>query len=317
MLTGDEDFLRRSVRTALESQLLGDADREFTVGVYPGDKAEYSTVKSELDTLPFLSPRRVVVVEQADPFVTRFRSQLEKLVENPSKGALILEVKSWPSNTRLAKVIPNEATIVCKPLSPQRVPGWCVERATGYGKKIDRRAAEMLVELAGASLGVLDQELAKLAAYVGDRTNISEDDVDQMVGRSRHAETFKIFDAIGGGRPAQALAILHRLIEQGDEPIMILGAFSWQLRKLAQAARLSKQGMPIQQALLQAGVREFAVRSSEQFMRHLGWRRLNRLYDWLLEVDLGIKGSSPASELLQLERLVVKLAQPRESVRSA
>jgi len=169
------------------------------------------------------------------------------------------------------------------------------------------------VEHIGPSLGVLDQELAKLAAFVGDRKTITAEDVDVLVGRSRDAETFKIFDAIGQGRPAEALAILHRLFDQGEEPIALLGAFSWQLRKLAQAARLVKQGRPASVAMSEVGVRDFGGRG-ELLMRHLGMRRLEKLFDWLLETDLGMKGDNPLPRSVQLERLVVRLAQPREPV---
>ena len=47
--------------------------------------------------------------------------------------------------------------------------------------------------------------------------------------------TFKIFDAIATGNSAAALTLLDRLFEQGEEPIRMLGAFSLQLRRLAQA----------------------------------------------------------------------------------
>ncbi|MFL5342553.1 MAG: DNA polymerase III subunit delta [Gemmataceae bacterium] len=314
VLVGDEDFLKRQARRALESLLLEDADPAFAVTAYPGDQADWSVVRSELATLPFLSPCRVVVVEQADPFVTANRPQLEKYVTQPAKGTLVLDVKTWPSTTKLAKLLPDDATIVCRSLKPQQLPPWCVQRATSeYQKKLPPAAAQLLVDLAGPSLGVLDQELAKLAAFVGQKPDIDIDDVDQLVGRSRQAETFKIFDAVGNARPAEALAILHRLLEQGEDPLGILGAFSWQLRRLAQANRLVGQGLSLSQALAEVGVRDFAMRNWEQQLRHLGRRRLEKLYDWLLEVDLGLKGGNPLPPAVQLERLVLRLAQPRDA----
>jgi hypothetical protein len=46
-------------------------------------------------------------------------------------------------------------------------------------------------------------------------------------------------------------------------------------------------------------------------MRHLGRRRLDRLYDWLLETDQGMKGGSALPPPVLLERLVVRLARAR------
>src|SRR4051812_14816620 len=102
VLAGDEAFLKRQVQARLQELLLGDADPAFAWASMAGEEEiQWSTVRSELDTLPFLSPRRVVVIETADAFVTEFRGTLEKYVAQPSKsGVLVLEVKSWPSNTK-------------------------------------------------------------------------------------------------------------------------------------------------------------------------------------------------------------------------
>jgi DNA polymerase-3 subunit delta len=157
-------------------------------------------------------------------------------------------------------------------------------------------------------MGQLDQELAKLASYVGAAKKIDTADVDVLVGRGHSASAFKIFDAIGASKPAEALAILDSLFDQGEEPIRILGAFSMQLRRLAQAARLSERGIPSGAALAQAGVPPFALRDAEQQLRHLGTRRAGKIYDWLLEADLGMKGSSSLTPRTLLERLIVRLA---------
>ena len=90
---------------------------------------------------------------------------------------------------------------------------------------------------------------------------------------------------------------------------MLLGAFSYQMRLLARAGRLVAQGKPLPAALAEAGVHQWGAERVESLMRHLGRRRLARLYDWLLEMDLGIKGGSQLPEKLQFERLVVRLAR--------
>ncbi len=318
VLAGDEPFLKRQALAALDAVLLGDADPDFARTTHPGPTADWSAVRADLDTLPFLSPRRVVVIDQADPFVTKYRAALEKYAAEPSKtGTLILDVKSWPANTKLAKLIPDAATVVCKmPDKPHlAVPlaaKWVAGRAKAeYGKTLAADAAGWLVELVGPELGVLDQEAAKLAAYVGDRSAITREDVDRLVGRSRAAETFKIFDAIGAGRPAEALAILGRLLDQGEEPLGLLGAFSWQLRRLAKAARLVRAGRSIPAAVEAVGFQAWARDRVEAQLRHLGRRRLDRVYDWLLEADLALKSSGALPERVVLERLVVRLARPR------
>jgi len=99
------------------------------------------------------------------------------------------------------------------------------------------------------------------------------------------------------------------LLDQGEEPLRILGAFSMQLRRLAQATRLHQSGQPLARALEQAGVPPFGVKSGEVQLKHLGLRRINRVYEWLLEVDTGLKGGSPLPPRTLLERFVIRLAR--------
>ncbi|HEY8505813.1 MAG TPA: DNA polymerase III subunit delta [Gemmataceae bacterium] len=314
VVTGDEDFLKRQVLAALQPLILEEADPSFALSLYPGDKADFSAVRNELDTLPFLSPRRMVVIEQADPFVTKNRAALEKYVQSPAAGVLVLDVKSWPANTKLAKLVPDASTIVCKAPAAYRMPAWCAEWAkTQVGKPLSQPAAELLVELVGPQMGVLDQEIRKLATFVGDRERIDAPDVDQLVGRSREANVFRILDAVGEGRPGDALRILDEVFEEGQEPLAVLGALGAQVRRLANAARLIRRGVPAEAALDQAGVAKWpqAREAARRQMRHLGPERLDQLFDWLLEVDLGLKGGSPLPPRLLLERLVVRMARPK------
>jgi DNA polymerase-3 subunit delta len=315
VLHGDEDFLKRQVLAALRVRVLGPAGDDFGLSTYDGDKAIFAVVHDELETLPFLGPYRLVVVSGADPFVTRYRAALEKFIPKPpATGVLVLDVKSWPATTRLAKLVDQGATIACKSLPAGRLPSWCVHWAAArHGKQLRRDAAQLLVDLVGSDMGQLEQELAKLAVYAGAAAAIEARDVDQLVGSSREENTWKIFDAIAQGRPAEALAILDRLFEQGEEPLRILGAFSMQLRRLAQAARLTEHGHSLNGALEQVGVSPYNLKGAQQQIRHLGRRRVDRLYDWLLEVDLGLKGSSQLPPRALLERLVIRLARPNES----
>jgi DNA polymerase-3 subunit delta len=308
---GDESFLKRQVLRAVRNIVVGPDADDVAVSTHAGDKATFAAVHDELETVPFFSSRRLVVVENADPFVTHYRAQLEKAVGTlPAHGTLVLEIKLWPANTRLAKIIDPAATIVCKALEPRQIPRWCIQWAkTQYGKQLGQPAADLLVELVGPEMGLLDQELLKLSIYVGERAGIGEADVDRLVGNNRAETTWKIFDAIGAGRSAEALTILDRLLDQGEEPLRILGAFGFQLRRLARVARLCQQGKPLSVAMAAAGVNPYSGRGLEQQLRHLGSRRAARLYDWLLEANAGLKGGSLLPPRTLLERLVIRLAR--------
>lgn len=317
-LVGDEPFLKRHARERIISTAIGDEDPSFAVGVYAGDKLSFSTARNELETLPFLAPCRVVVVEGADAFVTANRPALEAYAAKPSSvGVLVLDVETFPENTKLAKALPDAAKIVCKAppayklhdLQPWLI-GWA---RSAHKKKLAPEAAELLLELVGSSMGLLDQELGKLAVAAGTKPDIVAADVERMVGRSKAADVFRILDAIGDGKPGAALSIVEELFSEGEDPMAIMGPLTGSLRKLAAVGRfVFGERMALGPAMDAAGVPKWDKirQGTERQMRRLGQNRLNKLTDWLVEINLGLKGGCALPERVQVERLIVVLARP-------
>ena len=138
-------------------------------------------------------------------------------------------------------------------------------------------AINLLLDLVGVDMGLLDQEIAKLAVYVGDTPTIKAADVDKLVGHNREQTAWQMLDAAAEGNRAKALGILHQLLEQGEEPIAILGAVGWQVRKLGQTARLKSEGLSTAAAMGRAGLQPFVQPRVEQHLRRLGARRSESL----------------------------------------
>ena len=65
-------------------------------------------------------------------------------------------------------------------------------------------------------MGLLDQDLAKLAVYVGEAGTIQAEDVDRLVGNSRAEEVWKIFGMIAAGRPGDALSLSGTPVRPGQ-----------------------------------------------------------------------------------------------------
>ncbi|MGL4424481.1 MAG: DNA polymerase III subunit delta, partial [Gemmataceae bacterium] len=213
VLFGEEDFLRRRCRDRLIQQLLGEDNPEFAIASYAPEKLDFSTIRNEVSTLPFLARTRIVIVEQADPFVSTHREALEKYAAKPSSvGVLILEPKTFPETTKLAKALPDAAKLACKGPAPAKLAEWLTKWAkTGHGKKLSLDTANYLMDFVSPQMGLLDQELEKLAIACGNQPEITAALVDKLVGRSRAANVFHILDAIGDGKPGKALSILAEL----------------------------------------------------------------------------------------------------------
>ncbi len=103
---GDDSYLIRESIAAIAQAVLPDEDRESGITRFSGPVAVLATVLDEVCTLPFFSKRRLVIVDEADPFVTKYRKDLEVYVVNPShSGTLLLQTKQWTATTKLAQLV--------------------------------------------------------------------------------------------------------------------------------------------------------------------------------------------------------------------
>lgn len=214
-----------------------------------GAAADLADVLDELRTQSLLGGRRVVVVEDADGFISAHRSSLEKFCSAPTDfSSLILLCNTLPTNTRLSKIITKTGTVL-RPDVPKgrRLHAWVRDRGqTVHGKRLDGAAAQMLADHIGASLAALDAELSKLASYVGRREEITTSDVDTLTGRLRQEKVFAVTDAIDAGDTATALDHWHQVLATDRAaPARALGGLAWAVRRLLETRRQWEEGADI------------------------------------------------------------------------
>jgi len=315
VLVGDERTLKLGVEQAIVAATLGGEDEAPTK--FAGKDTDLKTVRDELLTISMWGDRRVVIVEDASDFVSAHRPALEKYAEKPAKKSLlILDVKSMPKNTRLYKVVAKSGLVVdCTELKGAALNRWVADAAKrSYEKSIDSAAVGLLIELVGPNLGMLDQELSKLASYVGDLPNIDAEAVRRLVGGWKAETTWAMTDAVRDGRLGDALTALDKLLNSGESPYRILGGITYVFRKLTVATELSRQGINLKAALKQAGAFPHEVDPASRYLRRIGRPRAEQISKWLLTADTSLKGGSRISERAQLELLLVQLAGQTQAV---
>lgn len=247
VIFGAEDFLRLRAMNALISRIVGEDRDSMAMAEFDGDTARLAEVLDEVRTPSLLAPVRLVIVRDADDFVSANRESLERFLAKPiDTGVLLLICRSWPKTTRLYKAVDAlGGNIPCESPKANEVPGWLVAHArSAYGCTLDGAAARRLVDLVGTSLGLLDMELSKLATYVMPKTMIGMTQVEELVGASREEKVFGITDCIARRDAKGALAMWEQVIATDrDAPYRAIGGLAYGFRRLAEAKRLTQQGL--------------------------------------------------------------------------
>ena len=314
VIVGEEPFLRAEVLRELVHKTLGAANDLSVASRFQGDSASLAEVLDELRTVPLFEKKRIVLIDGADPFVTAHRKDLEAYVEKPSaSGLLVLLSKTWPSNTKLAKAIESTGlTIDTKSPKDPELVAWLISWSkTRAHAKLDKDAANLMLELVGPEIGLLASEIEKLAVFVGPSGHIQRSHVASMVGTGRVENVWQILNAATTGKTREALTEMDRLLASGEHPVGLLAAMTASLRKVHHAGALRLQRWEPTAACREAGIPPFAVEMTMKQHTHLGPSRVAGLPQQLLAADLDLKGNSPLPARVIIERLIVELSLPR------
>ena len=118
-----------------------------------------------------------------------------------------------------------------RPLARTGVLTWAEKELQNYGKTIGKDALALLVDETGNNLWRLSQEILKLAAFLGKKTMVREEDVKNLLHLSLETDIFSTLQAIAVQDRAKALELLCAHIKKGDEPLYILAMLATQLRR--------------------------------------------------------------------------------------
>ena len=309
VIIGKEDSLINAECEKLLDQLLEPQQR--VTGLFNADPAEVSVteVLDELRTLPFLTEIRVVLVKNADDFVSENRQLLEKYFDNPSPtGVLILTVSSWPGNTNLAKRLPKVGKLlsIVSP-KPWQLPRYLMQYADdAHDKKLTTDAANLLIELAGDDLPLLYGEIDKLALFAHTEKDITQQHIESLIGHNRLFNAFAVIDAITAGDVAQAINRLRKMFaEDRTSEFTIVGAFAFHFRRLFNAKVLLEKGISTDKIAERLRV-WYDKDSFFTQVRKMSLEQISAILQQLAETDYAIKTGRTKAEIAA-EQLVLSL----------
>lgn len=317
--------------STLRSWVIQAISQDGDVTHFEGESVRWSDLKDELVTASLfdMGSKRTIVVRSADKFVSAHRPEIENYLAKPSSAnRFVLELDSLASNTRVYKSILKDHMLVACGSSPDKKLGVTAAARrkflTGYVAsrhqcKLTTGAADLLIEMLGEEIGMLDTELAKLAVYEAPGATIDESQVQDIVAGWQGQTIWQITDAIADGNAAEAMRQLDKLMTGGQRPIALLPQIAWWLRKLGMATSVvlyrEREGRSwqLEDAIAAAGInRPSDIQRAKKQLKSLGRERAKQMLPWLLDADLRLKGthSQEGRDRMLLEQFVMRLAKP-------
>lgn len=307
---GEEGYVMRSALKQLEKAVISDDLRDVNLAVLPPE-ANGDDICASLETFPFLSEKRMVILDETVFLNTTGKADGEdRLIEylkNPLDTTVFVVLSRKPDKRKkLYKALSSHTVVEFNVLSDDELKRWVVKTLKGFNVEIEPLALGFLIEYADARPEALITELEKLSSYKKEGT-VNKDDILAVVTPGKDYNIFKMIDAILDKNVKTALMLLSGMLMNKEDPLYLLGAISKQYRQLLRVKTLLDEKTPRQEILSLIGLRDFIYKRLESVSNKTTASKLKRAVDLCYETDEGLKTGLKFDEAA-LHTLIYQLA---------
>ena len=319
-LFGPEAYLRdKAARAIADEALRGTLLREFNDNTFDLATDDLREAIAAAEQLPMMSHRRVVRVKNLNKLDSSKRDEeaedkinplvqilLDYLARPVDTSVMIFDADDIDKRKKYAKILMQSAAFEFARLSDGELAAWARAHLKSLKTEVDADVLQRIVQLAGPDVRTLSNELNKLSAAALPSGKITIELVDALVGRSRELLNWDLTDRMLARNRAGALRALEHSLDDGAQPVMLIGLLGSTYRPMALAQALLSKGVPAKELFRQVPMPPFKQQNYLATLSRTDGKTLARQIARIAAADLGIK-TSKATPRMQVEMLVCEL----------
>lgn len=275
MLCGSEEYLIDFYAGRLIDKYIRQECRALDLVTLIRDELTADEIINSLETVPFLSERKVVYLPEFFDEKGRMpkdiekkqnaRKELAEMIDSlDPQTTLLLITAAHPADYKAERSI-KDSEIYKKvskqgrkgvgrvydfgPLNRRQLAGFIEKRFRTAGKQFRPGITSMIIretdyESKDNDYGLyeLGNDLQKIIAYCGSAPEITPDAVAAALGTSPEKNVFRMIDAMATGRKEEAFRLLHYLIQNGEQELSLLGRIAEQFEIMLTACEMKDEG---------------------------------------------------------------------------
>jgi DNA polymerase III subunit delta len=308
LFIGGSELLIDEAWSLLLEKLIPPNARKFNGERIQAKDHSAAQVISRLSTLPMFGAKQLLMVQNIEDWPKEQKSALQSYLEHPHPTSCLVRSASQKKGLdKLESAVASVGMVLhLSAPSEREMPEWLKERARRFGKTLTQQAAVRLFEEVGGDLRILEREIEKLVAYVGEKSRIDIEDVMDSASSQRAYSVFELLNYVGRRQSREAIASLRKLILAGESPIAIVSLLARQIRIVWQVKDAMERRQPVTEIARQLNLPTFVIKGYAQQAPHFTEAELSEIHKALRETDFKLKSTGTAPVLL-LEGLVLGL----------
>ena len=247
-LAGEEPFLLEDSLKRIEKVInTDDLNRE----VFQATECSGNDILNSVETLPFLTDKRIVVLKMANKLKNDDFKIITKIIENPVDTSCFIiifpeKIKNSTSKRKdLIALCEKSDTcycVDCKKLYEKDVKNFIQEEFNSRGKNIEPDVVQQIINDTGLDLQNVSNEIEKISLYLGkDKKNITVEDFVKISGFTKEINIFMLTNAIEEKNVKYSLFIVEQMLKTGESAIGLLSTISGAIRKMLMAKSLMEE----------------------------------------------------------------------------
>ena len=312
LLHGDEGFECETTGKWLIENLRPCTAADFNVDVFHGDNFVLEDFAKVYQSFPMMAEYRLVILKACDKLAQGVAKELAGLLDPPADTALLVVVGGKVDMRRvLFKLLAQEGcALEFRVPYDNQLPQWIRNYAASQGLGVEPEAVDLLHLYIGGNLRELASELEKLALYVGRGEKINRRAVEEVVGISRSTSIFELTDSIGQRNHGRSLDLMHKILEEGEEPTRAVAMITRHLQLLLKAQQLMRATVPREQMAEKMGVAPYFLKGYLEQAQNYATRRLWSGLAAVLDADVQLKSRGRKQERSIMDILLYRLCAP-------
>lgn len=292
LFEGEDAYFRTRGLTLLKNAYL--SEESLNLATFEGED-EITKIRASLDSYPFMSPKRLTVVNEFYPNKSEIE-QLKDYLENPHLDSIlvILDQKKCEG----LKKFQNVCVVDCSKQDASLLVKWIKAECNRNGVNVTLEASNLLVDYCLQDMSRIEQETHKLIAYVGAGATINVEDVSNNVSMDTEYKIYEMTDYIAKKDISKALGVIYDMLAKGETTQRLLVSVYNYFSRLLNVAISEKSDIELSKILK---IKEFAVKKARQQSARFKKKTLKRVVDMLCDTDFNVKnGKIDAEEGLWL-----------------
>ena len=323
LLFGAETYLRDLAAKTIANMVLDENSlREFNENEFSLNQSEnLSYALASAEQLPMIAARRVILITEVrisstgtkDTLKEDYESLLTSYLSRPSETSVVIFIADELDKRRkMAKILIEGSTAVeFAKFTDHELVNWARKEIKDSGFDAEEKALHHLVGLVGDNLRKLTNEIKKVTTAALPDKLVTYELVESLVTNSREIPNFDLTDQLFGKDKRKPLHTLKKILDDGAEPLMLLGLIAHNLRRTLMAKELMEKGVERTEVVR---IMKLHPKYHEDFLqtaRRSDAKKLLRIIERIAEADLAIKtskgGGGNAGARMQIEMLVCEI----------